>query len=187
MGLIDKFKNHEGKELILPKFKYHPEPLKTGAFKTDKIVVCECCNKKTSVYYDGPFFAADDVEFLCPTCIASGIASKKFDGEFQDSASCDKVNSKEHLQELCQRTPGYRGWQQEYWLAHCGDFCAFIGYVGWKDIIDMGIGEQIEKHYKENGDMDVELIKQCVNHGHLQGYLFRCLKCRQYRLFMDCD
>ncbi len=38
------------------------------------------------------------------------------------------------LKEFVERTPGYHGWQQEFWLAHCGDFCVFIGYVGWNDI-----------------------------------------------------
>ncbi len=42
----------------------------------------------------------------------------------------------EMLKELVERTPGYHGWQQEFWLAHCGDLCAFIGYVGWNDIKD---------------------------------------------------
>ena len=55
--------------------------------------------------------------------------SKKFAGEFQDSASCDNVNNKDFLDELCHRTPGYKGWQQEYWLAHCGDFFKKMGIV----------------------------------------------------------
>ena len=113
----------------LPLFKYHPEPIKTGAFKTDEVVVCDCCGKKTDVYYDGPFYSTEEVEFLCPGCIKNGKANKKLDGDFQDCASCDKVNSREKLLELCERTPGYKGWQQEYWLAHCakhGDrYCAF--------------------------------------------------------------
>ncbi|XPE48877.1 CbrC family protein [Shigella flexneri] len=25
------------------------------------------------------------------------------------------------LKELVECTPGYHGWQQEFWLAHCGD------------------------------------------------------------------
>lgn len=187
MGIFDRFKKKEQATMIVPMFKYHPEPIKTGAFKTDKIVVCESCGKKTGTYYNGPFYAADEIEYLCSECISNGAASKKFDGEFHDAASCDKVENNEYLNELCQHTPGYHSWQQGYWLAHCGDFCAFIGYVGWKEIIDLGIEEQIEKDYKENGDMEVEVIKQCVNNGHLQGYLFQCLKCSQYRLYVDCD
>ena len=50
----------------LPFFKYHPNPLKTGTFETDKTVVCDCCGKETDVYYSGPFYSVEDVEYLCP-------------------------------------------------------------------------------------------------------------------------
>ena len=43
-----------------------------------------------------------------------------------------------------QKTPCYRGWQQEYWPAHCGDFCEFIAYVGWKEIVEMGLENSVE-------------------------------------------
>ena len=186
LGLLDLFKSKEQPQMADIKIQYHPEPLKTGAFKNDKIVGCDCCDKKTDIYYSGPFYTAEEVEYLCPKCIADGSASKKYEGEFQDSANCDKVDSDKYIKELCLQTPGYHGWQQEYWLAHCGEFCAFVGYVGWKDIIDMGIEEQIIKDYMKNGDMDIEIVKQCTNNGHLQGYLFQCLKCGQYRLYVDC-
>ena len=35
----------------LPFFKYHPNPLKTGTFETDKTVICDCCGKETDIYY----------------------------------------------------------------------------------------------------------------------------------------
>jgi len=40
----------------LPKFKYHPNPIETGAFKQDKIVRCGCCKKDTAIYYDGGIY-----------------------------------------------------------------------------------------------------------------------------------
>ncbi|MEH6978944.1 CbrC family protein [Bacillus pseudomycoides] len=43
------------------------------------------------------------------------------------------------MKELIHRTPGYGGWQQEYWLSHCNDFCAFIGYVEWEEIAHLAI------------------------------------------------
>ena len=39
----------------LPFFKYHPDPLKTEAFKTGKNVVCDCCGKETDVIILGLF------------------------------------------------------------------------------------------------------------------------------------
>ena len=77
------------------KFKYHPDPLKTGEFKNDQIMVCDCCGKQTDVYYTGPFYSIDNVDYLCPECISSGEAAKKFDGSFKDSESVDEVRSEE--------------------------------------------------------------------------------------------
>ena len=41
----------------------------------------------------------------------------------------DGVDDPEKLYELIHRTPSYSGWQQEYWRAHCGDYCAFLANV----------------------------------------------------------
>lgn len=74
------------------------------------------------------------MEYLSPECIASGRVVEKFDVDFQDGASVDSVLDDEKLDELIYRTPGYCGWQQECWITYCNDFCAFKGYVLWKDI-----------------------------------------------------
>ena len=43
-------------------------------------------------------------------------AARKYDGSFQDDFSLDDgVDDPEKLDELIHRTPGYSGWQQEYW------------------------------------------------------------------------
>jgi len=172
----------------LPVFKYHPDPIKTGAFQTDEIVTCKCCDKETSVYYTGPFYAVDEIEYLCPECIKNGKASDKFDGSFQDESSCDEVSDNEKLNELCTRTPGYSGWQQEHWPAHCDDFCAFIGYVGWNEIEQLGIATEIEEDISANGEYPISMVKEHLSvSGRLQGYLFCCLNCSKHRLHIDCD
>lgn len=51
------------------------------------------------------------------------MAASKFDGEFQNPESTDCVSNPDKLDELIHRTPGYCGWQQEYWIAHCDDYC----------------------------------------------------------------
>lgn len=47
-------------------FKYHPDPLETGALKKDQAVICNCCKKETDVYYTGPFYSVEDVEKQSP-------------------------------------------------------------------------------------------------------------------------
>lgn len=176
----------------LPFFKYHPDPLKTGTFKTDETVVCDCCGKETDVYYTRHFYSVEDVEYLCPECIANGEASKKFKGSFQDDCSIGEVSDEKKIDELIHRTPGYCGWQQEYWVAHCDDFCAFIGYVGAKELEELGILEEVIKNGNpqwkyEWDEKEIELIKMMVNGESMQGYLFKCLHCGKHFLCIDFD
>ena len=173
----------------LPSFKYHPNPIETGAFIQGDLHQCNCCGRMTELWYESPFYSIDDVDCLCPECISNGDAAMKFDGEFQDSCSVDEVSDPAKLDELVYRTPGYHGWQQEYWPAHCDDYCAFIGYVGWAELVEMGIDKEIEEDYKEGDkDWDVEDLKEnLINNGSMQGYLFKCLCCEKHILVVDCD
>ena len=174
---------------MIPTFKYHPDPIATGAFNQGESCTCDCCGKETEIWYKSPFYSVERVKCLCPECIANGSAAEKFDGQFQDDCSVDEVSDDKKLDELIHRTPGYHGWQQEYWPAHCDDYCAFIGYVGWADLVRLGIDKEIEESYgNEINGWDIEMLKQnLVNGGSLQGYLFKCLHCGKYRLQIDCD
>ncbi|WP_295151672.1 CbrC family protein [uncultured Ruminococcus sp.] len=177
-------------EREFPKFRYHPDPISTEAFKkAEEPQVCECCGRKTEYVYEVPFFTSADVECICPWCIADGSAANKFDGAFQDEYSCDEIDDDSKLDELIHRTPGYCGWQQEYWLAHCGDYCAFVGYVGMKELEDIGIADKLESIYRQDAAMfDIQDIRECMtNNGSMQGYLFKCLHCGKYQLYADCD
>ena len=150
-------------------------------------VVCSCCGQITHIYYEAPFFAIDNIEYLCPECIVSGRAAKKFDGSFQDGCSVDEgVNAPDKLAELIYRTPGYCGWQQEYWRAHCGDYCAFLGYVGARELRALGAMEEVLDDSMWD-DEQKEMIQKAVNGGHMQCYLFRCLHCGKHLVWMDWD
>lgn len=175
----------------LPSFRYHPNPLETEAFMvSDSPVVCDCCGESALVYYEGPFYSVETIDYLCPKCISSGRASKEFDGEFQDECSLEGgVDDPEKLDELIHRTPGYHGWQQEYWRTHCGDYCAFVGYVGYRELKQMGIVDEImdDSVWDEWGTEREKMLEAMVNGGSVQGYLFQCLHCGKYRLWIDCD
>ena len=63
--------------LGLPTFRYHPNPLATGAFEESADgVVCDCCGKMTHIFYTNPFFSVEDIAYLCPECIANGEAGR---------------------------------------------------------------------------------------------------------------
>ena len=130
-------------QLGLPTFRYHPNPLETGAFEESVDgVTCDCCGQTTHVFYTAPFFIY--------------------------------------------RTPGYHGWQQEYWRAHCGDYCAFLGYVGARELRALGALEDVlDDPMWDKGQK--EMIRESVNGGHLQCYLFQCLHCGKHLIWMDFD
>lgn len=167
-------------------FKYHPDPLKTRAFRNDKKMTCGCCGKETGIYYTGPFYSIENVDCLCPDCIASGAAAEKFDGEFQDEMSTDQVSDPQKTDELIHCTPGYCGWQQEYWLAHCDDYCAFLGYYNWTQLEETGIAKEIEETYREDICMlDLSDAKDYLLNN--EGYLFKCLHCGKHYIYFDFD
>lgn len=165
----------------LPFFSYHPDPLKTGAI-IEKDSVCQICNLNTKYVYTGSFYSVNDIEVICPWCISNGKVVERFEGEFQNQASVDDGHTLDQLDELTHRTPGYVAWQEAYWLRHCDDFCAFIGYVGWNEIKD--ITSELIDDIEQSG-FTLEELRGFVNGGSLQGYLFKCLKCGSHRIHLD--
>ena len=169
-----------------PIFKYHPYPISTGAFQqSDTPLRCACCGEETQIYYESPFYAVESVRCLCPGCIASGAAAEKFGGEFQDSCSVDEVSDPAKLDELIHRTPGYHGWQQEYWRAHCDDYCAFRGYVGSAELRELGLLDEVLDNPDWDGWQRDIIPSGLENGGSPQGYLFQCLHCGKYLLQFD--
>lgn len=119
----------------LPKFKYHPDPIASGSVvKSDK--VCACCNEAKGYIYEGNVYDEEDErdDAICPWCIADDSAHEKFDASFNDAEGLYDQVPPEVADEVEFRTPGYSGWQQEHWLACCGDAAAFREPVGYAEI-----------------------------------------------------
>lgn len=174
------------KATILPKFIYHPDPLKTGAFKDDMSVTCECCGECTEIYYDNGVYCEQDITYLCPACIANGAAAKKFDATFVQDADKLITNDTKKDDELFKRTPGYESWQGEHWVACCDDYCAFLGDVGTKELEDLGIADEVFEDYAQRGEYDTKMAREVlVAGGDFAGYLFRCLHCKKYHIYID--
>ena len=86
---------------------------------------------------------------------------------------------------FCQ-TPGYSSWQGEYWLSCCQDYCAYLGTVGTHELEEMGIAEQVLAEYESRNEFQ-DVAEYLVKDGSMCGYLFRCLHCEQYHLWVDAD
>ena len=151
-------------------------------------VICDCCGKTTHIFYTLPFFSVEDVEALCPDCIASGRGGP----ENMTAASRTIApwtmawRTRPDWTSCSHRTPGYCGWQQEYWRAHCGDYCAYLGRVGARELRALGVLEDVLDDPMWD-DEHKEMIQESVNGGHLQCYLFQCLHCGKHLVWMDFD
>jgi len=178
----------------LPRFRYHPDPVATGSIE-ESDAVCLCCGEARGYIYTGPVYAADELDqSLCPWCIADGSAAERFDAEFTDYSGVGGWRqpnplSDEVRREVATRTPGFSGWQQEQWLACCGDAAEFLGHAGLQELtkrwpnaieavrIDTGLEGAEWEGFKRALDKD---------HGPT-AYVFRCTHCGRLLAYQDCD
>ena len=170
----------------LPFFKYHPDPLETGSFEEGEEKICPCCGNKSKVYYSSFPYCSENVEYICPTCISNGEAARKFDAEFVQNAEWHGENDKEKDDELFHRTPGYMSWQGEYWLSCCDDYCAYMGTVGTRELKAMDIADEVIEEYVLRGAFE-DIGEYLVKDGPMCGYLFKCIHCGKYHLWVDAD
>ena len=168
----------------LPEFRYHPDPLATESFEEGPPEICPCCGKESTIYYSSFPYSVEDVEHLCPECIASGEAAKKFDAEFVQDAEWEGEIDREKSKELFERTPGYMSWQGEHWLSCCNDYCAYLGTVGTKELEEMGIADEVIEEYESRSEY-TDIREYLRKDGDLCGYLFQCLHCGKYHIYVD--
>jgi hypothetical protein len=176
----------------LPTFKYHPDPVATGVVEASESP-CLGCNRIRGHIYTGP---VDSEKFhhlsgsLCPWCIADGTAAARFGAVFNDAGTMEEV-SPEVRWEIESRTPGFIGWQQEQWLACCGDAAAFLGLAGAKELRDQfpeairAVKEHLEEDYELEGADLEEFFHALKKDDQPTAYVFRCLHCRKYLAYVD--
>lgn len=129
----------------LPHFDYHPDPLLTGMV-VQREIDCVCCGERRPHAYVGPVYTArrDADERLCPWCIKSGRAARELEGFFMDDRILTRAGLPQAIvDEVSQRTPGFRSWQGLTWLCHCDDAAAFVGDATLEDLKGMAPSEQL--------------------------------------------
>ena len=177
----------------LPKFKYSPNAYNIDIFKEEE-GACSICNQNREIKYDSSFYSVEEPEYICPWCIADGGAANKYSGEFNDSAGIEtplgyasddvlQATFDKKILEVTQRTPSYVSWQQEVWLTHCNEPCAFIDYADSEMI--RPLLHELEADIENIGYEKDLITKHLSKEGSLVGYLFRCLHCGTHRLHVD--
>jgi uncharacterized protein CbrC (UPF0167 family) len=171
----------------LPAFKYHPDPIATGAIKQSE-AICDCCTKSRGYIYTSNLYCAAEVEAICPWCIADGSAAKKFQGLFcDDSPLAEAGLSEEIIDEVSHRTPGFNSWQQEVWLSCCTDACEFHGDASLEDIKGMNIDAfQKAFHGAKVSESDFNEFKRHYQPGENPAiYKWVCRHCRKIIYYAD--
>ena len=177
----------------LPSFRYHPDPLATGAIKAAPDSPCLGCNRIRGYLYMGPVTTEKNFileEHLCPWCVADGTAAKKFGATFNDTGEMDCASDAIRF-EIEQRTPGFDAWQGGQWLGCCDDGAEFLGLAG-KAELERDFPDAIPavmKHLRKDYDLskaDAEdFFKSLSKDGQPTAYVFRCLECRKYLAYVD--
>jgi uncharacterized protein len=177
----------------LPNFKYHPDPVATGAIKEDADTPCLGCNRIRGYLYTGPVFTERNFileDHLCPWCVADGTAAKRFGATFNDTGETEGITD-EVRAEVEARTPGFRAWQQEKWLACCGDAAAFLGVAGAQELgRDLAKAAPVVKKYlRQEFDLSKDEVEDSfeglTKDGEPSAYIFRCLRCNKYLAYVD--
>jgi uncharacterized protein CbrC (UPF0167 family) len=171
----------------LPAFRYHPDPLATGAVHASA-EVCICCNRSTGWIYTAAFYTAQEVNGrFCPWCIADGSAAERFAGEFSDAYGLNGV-SEETLREVTLRTPGFHAWQDPHWLVHCQDAAAFIGEVGYTELAAHPEAlDQLRVDLRMGGWHEASTLEHFLTHlgEGASAMLFRCTVCGTHLAYAD--
>ncbi|MBF0659845.1 CbrC family protein [Psychrobacter sp. NG25] len=173
--------------MILPIFKYHPDPIATGAIEQTE-ENCECCGKSAGFRATSTIFSVHDIQTICPWCIADSSAAEKFSGSFSDShlLLSDGID-KEIVREVCERTPSFISWQQERWLSHCNDACEFHGGAKRSDL--EGLQNKSLDQFLADEYMTAEswsiILQSYNNSGDTVIYKFKCRVCGEYKFYAD--
>ncbi len=183
----------EGPRRLFPMFRYHPFPVYTKAIKPWPITcpVCGQASEYSYAFVTYPTDEEDDEEQevqICPWCLHDGAAARQYPHiSFNDPPVAPDVDEAAR-DELAHRTPRYASFQEQEWLVHHGDYCAFVGYVGWREIAAFAgeLTNDLARLRRRLGWRKPEL-ESWVNGASVQGYLFRCTTCGVHQLTFDQD
>lgn len=153
--------------------------------------MCVACGRARGWVYDGPVYARESGlrQRICPWCIADGSAAATYDALFTDDHGAPPTVPMDIVEQVTRRTPGFAGWQQERWLYHCNDGCAFLGRAGYGDLQRRPDALDALRHEHDGlgwTDADVDAYLKALDpEGQPTAYLFRCRACGTHLAYSD--
>jgi uncharacterized protein CbrC (UPF0167 family) len=175
----------------LPSFRYHPDPVATGAFERLSGGCRVCGQARGWLYVLGAYGPESLRDAVCPWCIADGSAAERCSVRFNVIGAPPPGVSAAVVEDVERRTPGFSGWQQERWLFHCDDAAAFLGAAGWEELeahpdAEATVRADVAGWGLEPDDIDA-LVGSLDVDGSATAYLFRCLHCGAHLAYADVD
>ena len=175
----------------LPRFRFHPDPVGSGSV-VRSAKPCLCCRKSRGHVYAGPTYAGTDLPpALCPWCIADGSAHRKFAVTFVDSEAFDADAPEETITEICERTPGYCGFQPERWPSCCGSPATFISSAGIDDIrtrfqcLEPVLLTNIEQDFGVPTGAAEKILEALRRNNSPMAFVFQCEHCERHLGYVD--
>lgn len=173
-------------------FTYHPDPVDSGSLRSGDGTRCDICGHTAGWIYDGPAYGrVPHGTVICAECISTGRAADERDAEFTDLGGdgWDAVPA-QVKDEVLHRTPGFAGWQQEEWRAHCSDAMVFLGPMGWAELEAAGPGavqalRDWLSSWRWTDDQVDDFLGQLSRQGMPTAYSFRCRHCGTFTAYAD--
>ncbi|GHF36747.1 hypothetical protein HNQ07_001283 [Deinococcus metalli] len=172
----------------LPDFRYYADPYGDRTI-IEEDITCRVCGAQRAWKYDGVLYAADELDAICPWCVANGHAAEKFDGCFQD-VMFPEAASEESVLWVLMRTPSVASWNPFEWPEHCGECCRYIGdlrnhrHPGY--IESASVQTDLFEISRKTGLTRDEVLSW-ADTGSIYLRLFQCVQCGTYRVILDLD
>ena len=192
-------------------FRYHQSPHEFSTY-SQEVRNYDLCGKKASGY-EGPFYGANKIDFVCEECLVSGKLAERNastnEGDFgtlkkeiqekQSNLSSEEIESlvKVADDELQHRTPHVVTWQDFFWPVHCADYCCFIKEAGKPDLLKIASEGQVHLLFDDIDNEDFgQWFEAAVRPDSptdnsvaysVGVYLFKCLHCQKYMVLWDAD
>jgi len=166
----------------LPTFVYHPDPVATRSIRRSS-KACSVCRQRRGFEYTTSPYGKEDLNHVCPWCIADGSAAAR-GAQFVDDHPLIVAGVEPRVvAEVTRRTPGFASLQQEVWQVCCNDACAFMGALTADQIAKLPAAVRAEHELSDELIQDMRANKG--RDSDLAVFGFRCLHCGQVKVWLD--
>lgn len=167
----------------LPRFRFHPDPVASGSVAQSR-AQCARCGQRRGFTYTSTLYAHENVQGLCPWCIADGSAARQFGASFVDGEPLVRAGiAPDLIDEVCHRTPGFATFQTEVWQACCGLPGVFSGALDAEGMTGL-TDDELEWLAVPSWQRDLWRAMDPTRTG-IAVFVFVCETCGKRRLWAD--